>query len=283
MCQTYKVIVVGDGDAGKTSLLRRMVDRESLSAIDSAPNDYLSKMAIVEGASPIKVQLWDTADQEKFGVARLPNSYFRHANAAIIVYDVTNRLSFGAVLRWVMQVLAYRSTAADSLFSIVLVGTKADVAGGYRQVFEEEGRAISRVIGASSFYECSSKDGTNIHDTFNAIATSLVRGTSWSLSSVDHLGFAPTDLKLSTALAATQQGKYRLAAPSGGLDVASPIPTTLPIAARSPTLKVLSAEFASPVLGTSYLGTLAALLSMPMVLLWLDDEAVLQWAEALGM
>ncbi|EGZ12614.1 hypothetical protein PHYSODRAFT_387438, partial [Phytophthora sojae] len=88
MCQTYKVIVVGDSDVGKSSLLRRMTSFEPLSPADSVPSDYLSKMAIVEGAAaPMKVQLWDTAGQEKFGAARLPSSYFRHTNAAIVVYD----------------------------------------------------------------------------------------------------------------------------------------------------------------------------------------------------
>ncbi|KAG6967400.1 hypothetical protein JG687_00004302, partial [Phytophthora cactorum] len=85
--------------------------------------DYLSRMAIVEGApAPVKVQLWDTAGQEKFGAARLPSSFFRHADAALVVYDVTTRQSFIGVLRWVLQLQTYRSAAAaDSDFSIVLV------------------------------------------------------------------------------------------------------------------------------------------------------------------
>lgn len=267
---------------GKSSLLRRMTSFEPLSPADSVPSDYLSKMAIVEGAAaPMKVQLWDTAGQEKFGAARLPSSYFRHTNAAIVVYDVTNRLSFAAVLRWVMQILAYRSTAvADSLFSIVLVGNKSDAAYGSRQVHEEEGRELSRIIGASRFFECSSRDGTNTQECFNAVAALLVNGTSWSLPSepLPSTSLATPKADQPPNSAAKTRGLLVDAAP---LDVAAPTLSTT--AALSPTLRVLSTKSGPPVVGPSYLGTLVVLISMPMVLLWLDDEAVLRWAEALGI
>ncbi|KAG6972551.1 hypothetical protein JG688_00003932, partial [Phytophthora aleatoria] len=126
--------------------------------------DYLSRMAIVEGApAPVKVQLWDTAGQEKFGAARLPSSFFRHADAALVVYDVTNRQSFIGVLRWVLQLQTYRSAAAaDSDFSIVLVGHKCDVSNATRQAHENEGRDFAKIIAAFHFFERSSKDGTNV-------------------------------------------------------------------------------------------------------------------------
>ncbi|KAE9016658.1 hypothetical protein PR002_g13607 [Phytophthora rubi] len=281
MCQTYKVIVVGDNDVGKSSLLRQMTDFEPLSTTDSVPKDYHSKMAIVEGASaPVKVQLWDTAGQEKFGAARLPSSYYRHANAAIVVYDVTNRLSFAAVLRWVMQIQTYQSTAVpDSLFSIVLVGNKTDAANGSRQVGEAEGRQVSRIIGASNFFECSSRDGTNTQECFNTVAALLVKGPAWSLP-LSCSSSVTSDLDQRPNSASKTR---RDAAP---LDVVTPswsptLSTTAPIAACSPTMRLLSAKSGPPVMGTSFLGTLAVLMSMPMVLLWLDDDAVLRMAEAL--
>ncbi|KAJ8524197.1 hypothetical protein ON010_g16920 [Phytophthora cinnamomi] len=263
-----------------------MANFEPLLATDSVPKDYLSKMAIVEGApAPVKVQLWDTAGQEKFGAARLPSSYFRHANAAVVVYDVTNRLSFAAVLRWVTQIQAYRSTAvADSLFSIILVGNKADAASGSRQVGEEEGREVSEIVGASCFFECSSKDGTNTEACFNALAALLVKGTSWSFSGVPLPCTVLADLEQPVNSAARTRGLFRHAAPRSGLEVVSPArSTTVSTIALSPTLKVLSTKSRPPVMGTSYLGTLAVLLSMPLVLLWLDDDAVIHWVEALGI
>ncbi|KAG3162023.1 hypothetical protein PC128_g20697 [Phytophthora cactorum] len=269
MCKVYKVIVLGDSGVGKSSLVRRMTNSDSLSTNTGIHKDYLSRMAIVEGApAPVKVQLWDTAGQEKFGAARLPSSFFRHADAALVVYDVTNRQSFIGVLRWVLQLQTYRSAAAaDSDFSIVLVGYKCDVSNATRQVHENEGRDFAKIIAALHFFECSSKDGTNVQTCFSAIASALTNGTSWALPNVQ--------------LPSKTRALFRLAAPSSGLDISSL--TSSITAAHSPTLKALSAkpEFSS--VGKPYIGALAVLLSMPMVLLWLDDEALLRWAEAMGI
>ncbi|POM59706.1 Rab-type small G protein [Phytophthora palmivora] len=208
------VIVLGDGGVGKSTLLHRMTN-DSLSTNDGVYQDYLSKMATVDGVAPVKVQLWDSAGQEKFGSARLPSSFFRHADAALVVYDVTNRQSFVSVLRWVLQIQAYRSTVdVDSAFSLILVGHKRDVSNEIRHVDEHEGCEFAKLIAASHFFQCSSKDNTNIQD---------------------------------------------------------------------PTLKALSAKSEVSTIGAPYIGTLAVLLSMPMVLLWLDDDAVLRWVEAMGI
>uniref|UniRef100_H3HBM9 Uncharacterized protein n=1 Tax=Phytophthora ramorum TaxID=164328 RepID=H3HBM9_PHYRM len=192
MCQAFKVIVIGDSGVGKTSFLHRMADIDAPSS--HVRKDYLSKVAVVKSAiAPVKVQLWDTAGQEKFGAARLPSSFFRHADAAIVVYDVTDRRSFTNVLRWVGQIQVHQvASVGNSAFSLILVGHKSDVSNAAREVHEEEGP-------------------------------------------------------------------------------------------RSPTLKVLAAKSKAPTITAPYIGTLAVLLSMPMVLLWLDDDAVFRWAEAMGL
>ncbi|GMF31111.1 unnamed protein product [Phytophthora lilii] len=252
-----------------------MTNTSSLLAIDGAHKDCLTKMAIVEGAgAPIKVQLWDTAGQEKFGAARLPNSFFRHANAAIVVYDVTNRQSFSGVLRWVMQIQAYQSIAETS-FSLIVVGSKCDTSITMRQIRDNEGRKIARLVGASHFFECSSKHRTNVEECFDAVAATLVDGTAWPLSNrpLPYIGLDTTRLGQSPAPAVQTRDWFK----HWDLDVFAAAPDT---AARSPTLRVLSAK--SPDLSVAYIGTLALLLSMPMVLLWLDDDAVLRWADAVG-
>jgi len=178
------VIVVGDIGVGKTSLLRRMANFDPLSVVDAVPIDYLSKMAVVEKApAPMKVQLWDTAGQEEFGAARLPSSYFRQAKAAIVVYDVTDRLSFAGVLRWATQIQAYQAhSSSSSSFALTLVGHKADVSNEARRVAASEGRELAKLIAASDFIECSSKDNTNVQTCFNAVAAALASGASWALS-----------------------------------------------------------------------------------------------------
>ncbi|ETI57604.1 hypothetical protein F442_00113 [Phytophthora nicotianae P10297] len=276
MCKICKVIVLGESGVGKSSLVRRMTNSDSINNV--MHKDYLSKIAVVEGAAaPVKLQLWDTAGQEKFGAARLPSFFFRHADAALVVYDVTNRQSFIGVLRWVLQIQTYRSTAAtDSNFSVVLVGHKCDVSNATREVIEDEGRDFAKLIAASHFFECSSKDDTNVQACFDAIAAASANGSSWQLSNVP--------LSLPRTMDQKTRCSFRLAAPSSGVDIASLISDTTSITtARSPTLKALSSRPELSIVGTPYIGTLAVLLSMPMVLLWLDEDALLRWAEAVGI
>ncbi|KAG1701975.1 hypothetical protein DVH05_010465 [Phytophthora capsici] len=164
------VIVLGDSGVGKSTLLHRMAD--STTPTNGIRKDYLSRIAIVGDAAPVKVQLWDTADQEKFGAARLPSSFFRHADAALVVYDVTDRKSFVNVLQWVLQLEAYRNTAP-----LILVGHKSEVSDKLRQVGKEEGRALAELIAASHFLECSSREGTNIQTCFDTLAATLVHAS----------------------------------------------------------------------------------------------------------
>ena len=49
-----------------------------------------------------KLNLWDTAGQERFD--SLTKMYFKGAEAAIIVYDVTNDLSFERAQKWVTEI-----------------------------------------------------------------------------------------------------------------------------------------------------------------------------------
>lgn len=168
------VVIVGDCGVGKTSLLHRMVQLDVGSAHDDNQKDYHMKMAVVEGASaPVKIQLWDTAGQEKFGAARLPSSFFRHAHAAIVVYDVTDRRSFENVLQWVKQLHDY----LDNSFVLTLVGNKCDVKHPARQASEAEGLVVAKAISARHFFECSTTTDTNVHACFTAIAADLANNT----------------------------------------------------------------------------------------------------------
>ncbi|KAK1931398.1 GTP-binding protein YPT6 [Phytophthora citrophthora] len=165
-----------DSGVGKTTLLHRMTS--STAPTNGTRKDYLSRIAIVGDAAPVKVQLWDTAGQEKFGTAQLPSSFFRHADAALVVYDVTDRNSFMGVLQWVLQLQSHRNTATEaSAFSLILVGHKSEVSDKVRQVGEEEGRAVAKLIAASHFFECSSRDGTNIQTCFDTVATTLIHAS----------------------------------------------------------------------------------------------------------
>merc|ERR1712183_29062 len=108
----------------------------------------------------------DTAGQERF--RSLIPSYIRDSSVAVVVYDVTNRVSFLNSTRWVEDVRLERGSDVV----ICLVGNKTDLGNDKRQVSTEEGEEKSEKDGLL-FMECSAKAGYNVKSLFKKLATSL--------------------------------------------------------------------------------------------------------------
>ncbi|XP_043209231.1 ras-related protein RABF2b-like [Amphibalanus amphitrite] len=93
-----KIVVLGAEGVGKTSLMLRMVERQPpVPAPTIGAAFFTFKIKI--GTFLVNLQVWDTAGQERFGA--MAPLYYRHANAALVVFDVTNYDSFSAVQRWI--------------------------------------------------------------------------------------------------------------------------------------------------------------------------------------
>ena len=90
--EQMKIVIVGEADIGKSSiLLRYIADTYSDESNPTLGVAYLSK-TITFGGIGIKMNIWDTAGQERFG--SLTKIYSRDANAILLVYDITSRSSF---------------------------------------------------------------------------------------------------------------------------------------------------------------------------------------------
>jgi Ras-related protein Rab-1A len=92
-----------EAGVGKTCLLLRFVDdRFSTSFITTIGIDFKVKHVTV-AERIVKLQIWDTAGQERF--RHITTSYFRGAEAVVLVYDVTDRDTFDHIADWVHQVV----------------------------------------------------------------------------------------------------------------------------------------------------------------------------------
>jgi len=161
-----KILLVGDSAVGKTSLLCQFADsifsEEAAAAIEV---DFPNKLKeITLNRSKVKVQVWDTAGQEKFRT--ITASYYRGAHGIIIVYDITNKESFKNVKHWIRDVELYASENVNRM----VVGNKADLLN--RQVKKEEGKAVADDLGVP-FMETSAKDGMNVQEAFNKLAAQV--------------------------------------------------------------------------------------------------------------
>lgn len=154
----FKFIVIGMSGVGKTSLLTRLIDGTFNSETQSTIGvQYLSTVMDIDG-NPVKLQIWDTAGQEKFrAIAR---SYFRHAVGVILVYDITDRKSFDELTYWLNDV----HSLCDPNAAVTLIGNKLDMAA-QRAVTTSEATEFANNH-QLVYLETSARGGDNVQEAF---------------------------------------------------------------------------------------------------------------------
>ncbi|CAI5441237.1 unnamed protein product [Caenorhabditis angaria] len=150
--QRAKVVVLGDSGVGKTSIIyRHRFGTQFVSVNATIGASFVSCDCETERDESIRLQVWDTAGQERFRC--MVPMYMRNADAALIVYDVTNRESFEDVDKWMDEL--ERSCGTDQT-NIYLIGNKTDLVEK-REISTVEGKAKAVRINAK-FYEVSSDE-----------------------------------------------------------------------------------------------------------------------------
>jgi len=163
------MIVVGDSQCGKSSLLQQFVHgrfepaREMTVGVDLA----FKTMALRDRS--VRMQLWDLAGQCTFhNIIRV---YYRGAHVILFVYDVTDERSFEHVRHWLDRIQSAWSNDYSPV--MMLVGNKTD-RGCERVVAREVGEAFARRHDMM-FCETSAKTGEGVEDAFLVPAYAFVK------------------------------------------------------------------------------------------------------------
>lgn len=173
----FKLVLLGESAVGKSSIVHRFVkntfDDMRESTIGAA---FLTQTILLpEVNTTVKFEIWDTAGQERY--KSLAPMYYRNANAALCVYDITSKASFQKAQDWIKEL---KNQAPDGIV-VALVGNKADLAEE-RQVDETEVDEYLRQLSVEAetdgskpviHKECSAKSGEGVLEIFNAIAKAL--------------------------------------------------------------------------------------------------------------
>jgi len=167
VCQ-FKLLLLGETAVGKSSLVLRFVRDEFHEYQESTIGAAFLTQAVNLSDYTVKFEIWDTAGQERY--ASLAPMYYRGAQAAIVVYDITNRDTFNRAKQWVKELQRQGNTS----LVIALAGNKSDLAVK-RKVESEEASAYAEE-NAILFMETSAKSSTNVSDLFVALAKKLPKG-----------------------------------------------------------------------------------------------------------
>lgn len=160
---SIKVIVVGDGNVGKTSMLRRFVRGEFVDQYKKTIGaEFLEKEVYVRDLNQsVTLMLWDTAGQEVFNA--LTASYYRGAGAAILSFSTIDRDSFMSVEKWKQKV-----EAQCGKITMILCQTKYDLLSE-AAVSNPEAEALAVKL-KLPFFRISTKDNFNVTQLFEFTA-----------------------------------------------------------------------------------------------------------------
>ena len=154
----YKILLLGDSTVGKTCFLLRYVDDSFLDLLMATIGlDYRLETLILEEQKIVKIQLWDTAGQDKFRA--ITRNYYKGASGIILIFDVTNIKSYENIKKWINEI----KEEISEKVSIVLIGNKIDNVQE-RKISKDQGEKLANEIGIK-FFETSAKTGEGINES----------------------------------------------------------------------------------------------------------------------
>ncbi|XP_065045303.1 uncharacterized protein LOC135581485 isoform X3 [Musa acuminata AAA Group] len=164
---TFKLVLLGDGRVGKTSLILRYVNNVfSEKQETTVQASYLTKRLVIGGV-PITLSIWDTAGQEHFHA--LGPIYYCDADAVLLDYDVTDTDTFLRVRKWVKEL----QQMASNNIVMVIAANKSDLIRSKKYDIQEA-ESYAMTIGAKLFLT-SAKFGSGINDVFLDITARLLQ------------------------------------------------------------------------------------------------------------
>ncbi len=165
---TFKIVLFGDSQTGKTTLAHRFLTNLFKENIQMTLGvDFLLKAIEVDGEM-VKLQIWDFAGEERFRF--LFPSYIRGASGAIFMYDITNYGSLAHIDDWFEIV----EKEIEYDLPIIFVGGKTDLIH-LKEISTRKAMQIAKLKNADGFIECSSKTGENVHKIFNLLTNIILK------------------------------------------------------------------------------------------------------------
>lgn len=170
----FKIVLIGDGAVGKTSIRRRYMGegfRTDFLATMGADFAYLK--TDIDG-NEIEWQIWDLAGQPAF--RNVIKAYYKGSMGALAVYDVSQLVTLENIDSWAQEAQSHAKTFPE--LPVVIVGNKIDL----RDEVPNCTKTINGFVKAKSlnaeFIETSAKTGENIDAAFMKLARQIIKRTT---------------------------------------------------------------------------------------------------------
>ena len=120
MIPEFKLVIIGDGGCGKTTFVKRHLTGEFEKQYVATVGAEVHPMRFETNYGKIQFNVWDTAGQERF--AGLRDGYYVNSDCAIIMFDVSSRITYNSVPTWYKDIIR----VAENI-PVVLIGNKVDI------------------------------------------------------------------------------------------------------------------------------------------------------------
>ncbi|CAJ0603591.1 unnamed protein product [Cylicocyclus nassatus] len=162
----YKVILIGDSGIGKSNLLSRFARNTfSVESKSTIGVEFSTRIVSVD-EKRVMAQIWDTAGQERFKT--VTGAYYRGAQGALIVYDITKPSSFESCRQWLRDLREQSENV-----TVMLVGNKSDLRN-LREVSSDVAKKFAEENNLT-FIETSALDSSNVEKAFTQVLTKIYR------------------------------------------------------------------------------------------------------------
>ena len=163
-----KVLIAGEGNSGKTSLVHRFVfGKFDDYRAHTIGLEFNTVEINLKGGGLVKLAIWDLAGQPQFYYIR--KEFYSGSSATALVFDITSQDSFLQLRVWRDEILQ-----ACPFQSFLLVGTKTDLKRK-RKVSPEVAQRYAESIGAP-YIETSAKKGRQIRRMFQHLVRLAIEG-----------------------------------------------------------------------------------------------------------
>ena len=157
-----KVTLIGESSVGKTSIINRYAKGNFSQELESTLGANYSQKKIVRKGKKIRLDLWDTAGQEKY--RSIGRHFYKESYIVCLVYDISNYDSFEKLKSiWYPELKQF----GEELKIVAVVGNKIDKYLN-EEVKDEDAKAFAEEIKAIN-KRTSAMEGTNIEDLFNSL------------------------------------------------------------------------------------------------------------------
>ncbi|MBD3228252.1 MAG: GTP-binding protein [Candidatus Lokiarchaeota archaeon] len=166
----FKVVVIGDGAVGKTSLINRFAEQKFIKEYKPTLGTNIVIKEIQENNNNnnyIRLLLWDIAGQAKWKDVR--HLYYQGASSAILVFDITRKETFNDIPEWFDDLLKYSGEIPR-----ILIANKIDLEN-LKKVTTDQIKEMADKVNASKFFQTSAADGTNVLHAFTYLAKLMIK------------------------------------------------------------------------------------------------------------